>query len=232
MINTTTAGSQSAPVITALDDGRSLVVWFANAGHDDATMLVRGQFLNADGSLLGSESLLGTSPVEGSNARDMPPLTAEKLSDGNVYVAWSTNDSVAVDGDGSAVVGVLVDVNSGTAGAESLINTTTATNQSGPVVTALTAGGAFVVWYNNAGADGTGSTLLYGQYLNADGSKNGGEIPLGITSVEGHNGIELLPVTAIELSNGNLLIGWQGEGVFAPDGSSTAALGLIVDSIT
>ncbi|MEL6750483.1 MAG: tandem-95 repeat protein, partial [Pseudomonadota bacterium] len=63
-INTTTAGNQSAPAVTALHDGTMLVVW-----HDDpfsaAPGQVRAQITAADGTRIGSEFTVGTTGPEG-----------------------------------------------------------------------------------------------------------------------------------------------------------------------
>ena len=91
------------PELTALDDGRVLAVWYDLGNQDDTNMDIRGQFVNADGTLSGSEFLIAPGlPVEGENDRDLPVLSAEKLADGNVIVGYASGDHVVFDVDDSA----------------------------------------------------------------------------------------------------------------------------------
>ncbi len=229
-INTNGAGFQTGPIVTTLDDGRALVVWYENGTGDNSTMTISAQFMNADGTKNGAQMAIGMSAVSGDNLRDMPPVAVEKLTDGNVYVAWSTNDSISVDGSGSAVAGVLVEVATSTAGSETIINTTIASNQSGPVIVALENGEFFVAWYDNAESSNNVTMMVRGQFFNKDGTPKGSEIAIGTWAVDGTDGNDLSPLTAIATADGNVLVGWQSEGSLAVDGADSAAVAALVNT--
>ncbi|EFL88256.1 tandem-95 repeat protein, partial [Ahrensia sp. R2A130] len=236
VINTSSAGDQSSPVLMSLDGGGALAVWFDGALADDNSMQVRGQFLATDGSKTGGEFSIGTSPVEGGNARDMPPLTAAKLANGDVVVAWSTNDSDAVngDGDGSSVAGVVIDTVARTAGGEFQINADAISDQSGPVIVALANGEFFATWYDVADGDSNAGMQVQYRYFNADGTPASGEIEASLTTIEGFDNHDMPPLTAVELADGNILLAFQADNGEAVEGffDNNGLLGIVVDSVS
>lgn len=62
LVNTSTAGEQYDPAITALADGRFVVCWIdgSQSVGDFAGYAIRAQVFNADGSTFGSEFLVNT----------------------------------------------------------------------------------------------------------------------------------------------------------------------------
>ena len=65
LINTTTANNQSEPTITALPDGRFVVVWRDDSftGGDISGTAIRGQVFAANGAPAGSEFLINTTTL-------------------------------------------------------------------------------------------------------------------------------------------------------------------------
>jgi hypothetical protein len=59
-VNSSTAGGQLKPSVTALANGKFVVVWedFSHAAGDTDLNAVRGQLFNADGSPAGGEFLV------------------------------------------------------------------------------------------------------------------------------------------------------------------------------
>ena len=233
-VNTTTGSNQSAPIFVALDDGHVLSIWYDASLTDSTSMVVRGQVLNNDGTPSGGELAIGSGfmPVDGDVDLDMPPLAATALGTDKVVISWASNHLVFQDGDQTAVVGVVFDAATGTVGIERLFNTTATGFQSAPVLTSLSSGGVLVVWYDDAANANSLVAVLRGQFLDAAGNNDGVEFTIGSSSVEGLNTIELPRIYTTELSDGNILVGWQSEGMAVVDGSGTAALGVIVNSST
>ncbi|MCX8508400.1 MAG: hypothetical protein ORN49_05900, partial [Rhodobacteraceae bacterium] len=121
LVNTPTAGNESVPVTVATQDGGFFTVWYDNANlPDGATMLVHGQFFNANGSKVGAQLNIGTSAVEGNTSYEMPPLAVTVLAGGKIVVTWQTDNTLNVDGSGTAVVSATVDPASHTAGPQVL----------------------------------------------------------------------------------------------------------------
>ena len=97
-VNTTTAGDQDAPSMTALANGKFVVVWEDSSmtGGDTSSDAVRGQVFNADGSKAGGEFLVNQTTTGGQFA---PVVTG--LTDGRFVVAW---DDASATGDDTSRV--------------------------------------------------------------------------------------------------------------------------------
>ncbi|MEO0546090.1 MAG: tandem-95 repeat protein [Pseudomonadota bacterium] len=229
-INQTLTGNQSSPVSVDLDDGRALVFWWDDARAEDGSLQVRGRFVNSDGTFDSAEFTVGISPLEGGDDFDQPPLSAaQNVVTGDVLVAWNTDDTVNQDGDGSGVVAVVVNTSTNSAGSQFTVNTTSAGSQSGPVMLALSDGRSLVVWYDNADGDNATSLTIRGQFIQSSGAMDGTEFEIVGSDVEGLDRIQMDRLTAHELESGNVIVGWQSEGVTGIDGDSTAAAAAIVD---
>lgn len=93
-VNSTTAGDQSEPSITALSDGGFLIAW-QSAGQDGSGNGIYAQRYSADGDTVGGEVLLNITTAN--NEQDVDLAT---LSSGDVVAAW---ESDAQDGGGAGV---------------------------------------------------------------------------------------------------------------------------------
>lgn len=85
LVNTTTLGEQTEPVVTALADGRFVIAWTdaSASGPDVSGTAIRAQTFNADGSRIGAEFPLNTTTL---NDQSHPTLTA--LDDGRFVAVW------------------------------------------------------------------------------------------------------------------------------------------------
>lgn len=92
IVNSTTAGNQADPKITALADGRAVAVWYSGDTGDGSSYCVRARLFNVDGSLSGKDFIVNTV----SNGKQYNPAVTA-LSDGRFVVAWQSEDG----GDGS-----------------------------------------------------------------------------------------------------------------------------------
>jgi hypothetical protein len=212
VVNTTTAGLQSAPLVVATTSGGYFMVWNDGAYLSTPQGQVRGQFLDANGEKVGNEVAIGIAMPESSANMDTPVLKAVALSNGQVVVAWQTGNAT-IDGSGDALVQSIVSTN-GTltvASSQTTVNTTSAGNQSGPVMAVTANGGYFIAWYDNALADTAGQ--VRGQFFDASGQKVGNEVAIGQSVVEGSNSTDMPPLNVLALPNGNVIVSWQTQSI-------------------
>jgi len=186
LVNTATASTQFAAQITALSDGGFVVTWqdlsqgVGGTAGDSAAYAVKAQVFTAAGAPVGSEILVNTATA---NSQSTPQITA--LADGGFVVTWQ-DDSQGVggatgDSSGSAVKAQVFTPDGDKVGAEILVNTATASNQSAAQITALPGGGFVITWEDFSlgvgGAIGDSSSLaLKAQAFTATGARIGSEI--------------------------------------------------------
>jgi Ca2+-binding RTX toxin-like protein len=179
LINTTVAGNQNEPAITALADGRFLVVWTdaSQTGGDTSGNAIRAQLFSATGTKLGAAFLVNTTVT---NGQQNPAITA--LADGRFVVAWSDDSATGGDSSGAAVRAQVFNPDGSRSGAEFVANTTVTGPQYGPAITGLGDGRFVATWTDgNGSTGGSGSTYanaIRGQVFNGDGSRTGGEFLL------------------------------------------------------
>ena len=121
-VNTTTAGDQTSPVVTALNNGNFVVAWLS--GGD-----IFAQTYDASGVKVGSQLTLNSAA---SNAQH-EAITA--LADGGYLVTWT---------DGATVFGEHFTASGSPSGSQFTVGTTVAGGASS--VTALSGGGFLVTW--------------------------------------------------------------------------------------
>lgn len=215
LVNTTTASYQLDPALTALADGRFVVVWTDESlSIDDASGdAARGQVFNADGSKSGTEFLVNTTTT--GNQRQ-PTLTA--LADGRFVASWADVSASGDDTSFFAVRAQVFNADSSKSGAEFLVNTTTASFQLQPTLTALADGRFIAAWLDgSANVGDTPGTDIRAQIFNADGSKSGAEFLVNTTTA----GNQLQP-SLTALADGRFVIGWLDQRSGADDTSGWA----------
>ncbi|MEH2590705.1 beta strand repeat-containing protein [Bradyrhizobium sp. AZCC 1721] len=104
LVNTTTTSHQESPTISALADGRFVVVWtdLSQTGGDTSGAAVRAQVFNADGTPSGSEFLVNTTTIS-----DQAGPTITSLSDGRFVIAWSDRSQT---GDDTSLIAVRAQI--------------------------------------------------------------------------------------------------------------------------
>ena len=92
LVNTSTASNQDHASVTALNNGKFVVVWHdfnqPVSGGDNSFDAVRGQIFNADGSKSGTEFLVCNPSNTLGTQRDPDIIT---LNDGRFVVAWENS---------------------------------------------------------------------------------------------------------------------------------------------
>ncbi|MCA1539953.1 VCBS repeat-containing protein [Bradyrhizobium sp. NBAIM32] len=213
LVNTTTASDQIEPTITALADGRFVVAWTDDSPTSGAA--VRAQVFNADGTPSGSEFLVNT--VTTSQVR--PAITA--LADGRFVIAWDDFDA-----GGYEVRAQIFNADGTPAGSEFLVNTTTASNQVEPVVTALAEGRFVVAWMDVSETGGdTSSWAVRAQVFNADGAPSGSEFLVNTTTAS----FQYLP-TITALTDGRFVVAWTDDSRTGGDTSGLAVRAQILNA--
>jgi lysophospholipase L1-like esterase len=225
LINSTTAGNQSNPSITALPDGRFVVTWTddSRSGGDTSGSAIRAQVFNANGSRAGSE-LLVNSTTAGNQSN---PFTTA-LPDGRFVVTWTDDSRSGGDTSGSAIRAQVFNANGSRAGSELLVNSTTAGNQSNPSITALPDGRFAIAWTDDSRSGGdTSGSAIRAQLFNANGSRAGSELLVNTNTV----GSQYQP-TITTLADGRFAVGWTDGNVIGRDPSNRAVQTRIFDPRT
>ena len=108
-VNTTSAGNQQAPAITALPNGGFAIAWEDDSGIGlDGGPAIRLQAFDAAGGKVGGEIIVNTTT---SGIQDEPSLAA--LPDGRIVVTWRDASATGGDTSGTAIRTQIVDPRDG-----------------------------------------------------------------------------------------------------------------------
>ncbi len=166
VINSTAGGYQSYVDVTALADGKALVVWFSSGLYADdpeggngsfGPGEVRARIIGADGQPEGADFQVNSTDLDFPYAK--PAVTT--LPDGRIFVVWHSGD--AGDGDWGSLRGRVIEANGQLVESDFVINTTGVNNQSSPAVAALQDGRVLVTWSSDDG--GASGALTRGLYV-------------------------------------------------------------------
>jgi hypothetical protein len=136
LVNTTTVGSQSSPVVTALADGGYVVTWTSYDNNNNTDVYMKAY--SASGQQTLGETLVNTYT---DSTQSEQSVTA--LKNGGYVVTWT---SYGQDGSGTGVYMKVFDANGSVVTSEKIVNDTTAGEQRQPKVAALEDGGFVVTW--------------------------------------------------------------------------------------
>jgi VCBS repeat-containing protein len=205
LINTTTAGNQSDPNITALTDGGFVVIW--HAAQDGSGVGVYARHYDAAGAATGSEFRVNVT-----TASDQQDGHVAALASGGFVAVWQSNGQ---DGSSNGVYGRLYDATGAAIGGEFLVNTTTADSQINAWATGLPDGGFVVAWYSS-NQDGSG-TGVYAQKFDADGVAVGPEFLVNETTAGDQRRPEIH-----DFQDDSFIVAWNSSG---QDGSGWGVYG-------
>ena len=200
-VNTTTTSEQYKPSVTALADGGFVVAW-TSEGQDGSLGGVFAQRYDAGGSAAGSEFRVNTTTT--GSQYDSSIAT---LADGGFVVTWNSDGQ---DGSGFGVYAQRYDAGGNAAGSEFRVNTTTASYQFQPSISALGDGGFVVAWTSD-GQDGS-VYGVYAQRYDASGNAAGSEFRVNTTTAS----YQYLPSVAA-LADGSFVVSWAS---YSQDGSA------------
>ena len=132
-VNTTTASDQFSPAITVLTDGGYVVCWASN-GQDGSNAGIYAQRYDGAGAPVGGETQINSTTA--GDSTNLPAITA--TTDGGYVVSWI---SFGQDDNGWGIYSQRYDAAGAPLGGETRVNTTTASDQYEPAITALADGG-------------------------------------------------------------------------------------------
>jgi autotransporter passenger strand-loop-strand repeat protein len=229
-VNTQTADNQLAPVITGLSNGGFVVTWSDNSqtlGDSDGTS-IKAQVFAADGTLVGSETLVNTAT---SYSQYAPTVAA--LANGGFAITWTDDSGEGGDDDGTSIKAQLFAADGSKVGSEFLVNTQTGGSQDNATITGLANGGFVVTWEDLSGTLGdSDATSVKAQMFAADGSNVGDEFLVNTATAS-----DQLKPTISALPNGGFVVTWydfsqvggdsSGSGIkaqiYAADGSKVGS---------
>ena len=193
-VNTTTFNEQTNSDQTVLPDGRTLVTW---ASSVSSGFEIRGRLLAADGTPIGSDFLINTTPTQDQN---WPTITA--LPDGRVFVAWV---GYLPDIGEFEIRGRIINAD-GTGSSDFIVNSTTPDAQFGPTATTLSDGRIFVTWTSTDPDNSPGIRYpdnIRGRILGPDGTPAGPDFVINSDLAGSHFNAD-----AIALPDGRAFVTW------------------------
>jgi hypothetical protein len=213
-VNTNSNGTQQHPVVATLGSGNFVVAWSDNSGvgGDTSGHAVKAQLFNATGGKIGGEFLVNTTTTgdQGSYNESDGSASITALSGNRFIVTWNDNSGLGGDASSFGVKGQIFDSSGGKIGGEFLLNTSTANNQSQPVVAGLADGGFVATWFDSHNQL---HPQLTAQIFDASGAKIGGEIAV-TTQIAG------VGTAVTSLAGGGFVVAWSEL-----DGSSLNQVG-------
>jgi Ca2+-binding RTX toxin-like protein len=196
LVNTDTTDLQVQPSTVSLSNGGFIVTW---VNHTSVSgVIISAQRFNPDGSKMGGEFLVNTTPVFQSSR----PV-AMGLPNGNFIIAWN-GEGPNADGF-TDIIYKMYAANGAPLGGEVLVNTNNFRSQSDPDITVLQNGNFVITWQGADPATGDNSgNAISGQLFDINGNKIGGEFLVNTTLLN-----EQLNASVVGLMNGNFVVIWE-----------------------
>jgi hypothetical protein len=192
LVNTNTAGDQTAPQVTGLSGGGFAVSWTDASGTlgDASGTSVKAQVFDNLGNKVGAEVRVNTNTASSQNQDQIAALT-----NGNFVVTWTDASGTLGDASGTGVKGQVLTPAGGKVGAEFLVNTSTPGNQRDAVVAGLSGGGFAIVWAQD-------NVTARAQLFDNAGNRIGAEF----TADSASGTVQLSPVGIAALSDGGFVV--------------------------
>ena len=178
VVNSTTGGAQTSPIITELSGGEFVIAWQSDTD-------LYAQMYDANGSAIGDEFIINTF-----TANDQKNADIIALSDGGFMLSWQSNTQDKDDGsDDNGIYSQIYDASGNAITNGFIANENTDYSRSDAKVAVLNDGGFVLTWAEGLSA--------HGQRYDVDGNAIGVEILLSSYS----------PINDIApLSNGGFMI--------------------------
>jgi len=218
LINDITPGTQNQTDLAAMADGTLVAVYTDTGSADGSGSGVFARLFDAAGTPLGASVQVNeqTSSTQSDGA-------VAVLADGRIAVSWTSGDSApAGDGSSNGVFARLLDTDGTPLGGEFQVNTTSLSNQDAARVTALSDGGFVIVWDDDGGIDGSGSSVQLQRY-DASGLAVGGEVLVNETALSSQ-----FDPYVVALDTGGWVVAWSDNSGL--DGNGQGVFGQIYDA--
>lgn len=194
LVNTMTANDQKESSVAMDADGNYVVVWEGKDNKAD----IYFQRYDSHGNAVGDETLVNTT-TSGNQKKPRVAMDA----DGDFVIVWQGKGTQAGNVDSKGVFFQRFDADGVAQGGETLVNTTTASDEKEADVAMDDDGNFAVVWESKAGT----KSDIYLQRFDADGNAQGGETIVN-TTMNGDQKKAALDMDA----EGNIVVVWQGAG--------------------
>ena len=204
LVNTMKTNAQQTPAIARLAADAFVVVWASNL-QDGSGTGIYGQRYKNNGAKSGVEFRVNTMTAGAQSTPAVAPLQG-----GGFVVAWT---SAGQDRSGTGIIAQRYSPTGAKAGAEFVVNTTTAGNQSTPAVAGFGSGGFVIAW---ASPDGEAWSIgIYAQRYDATGNKVGKEFRVNTKTwtTKTQPAVATL-ATAPSSSSGSRTAGRTGSGIY------------------
>src|SRR5262245_7297302 len=223
LVNTTIASDQDHPSVTALKNGKFVVVWHdfnqPGSGADTSFDAVRGQMFNADGSKMGAEFVLSGSAQTLGVQQDPTVIT---LNDGRFVAAWESFNHQSGDPSGSCIDARIYNSDGTPATDEFLVNTHTDFWQTRASMAPLDTGGFIVTWMHDF-QGGNQNYDVFARLYGADGNPvSNADFGVAVGAE-----IERDPVVT-GLPGNKYMIAWKDDGGPTLNDGSGSHVGAIV----
>lgn len=203
LVNTTTAGAQFDPAITALSNGGFVVSWSNGENVWGGASSVRAQLFNSEGLPQGDEFMVNAPTFGG---KFDAAITA--LSNGGFVVTWTDNNPNGGDRWSPSIEAQIYNALGERQGVHFRVNTTTFLKQSEPDITALANGGFVITWQDYSSQ----SDNIRAQVYNAEGIPQSVEFIVNTTLRDN----QYYPAISA-LANGGFVVAWTSyEGDTGP----------------
>jgi len=202
-VNSYTTYQQQNPSVAMASDGRFVVVWESNSQEGYGNLGIYAQKYNSDGSVNGGEFRVNTYTT---NNQQTPFIAM--ASDGKFIITWNGRGQ----GDSNGIYAQKYNSDGSVNGGEFRVNSYTTNNQQNQSI-AMADDGTFAVSWESSTQD-SGSSGIYAQLYNANGSINGGEFRVNTYTTNNQQN------PAITMSDdGKFIISWESYG---QDGDTTS----------
>ncbi len=218
VINTATAGTQSDPSITALNNGGFVVTWTSQDNGDGSGSCVRARVFNANGKPSANDFILNSSTT--STQSDVRIVATET----GFLAVWESNDGGEGAYKATAIRGRAFNADGNALGLDFIVNSTILSFQNNPSITALPDGRFFVTWESEDPGDIEGNCIR-GRMLSSTG------IPMDKDFVVNTTGISVQYAPSVSATtDGNISIGWVSYD--GADGSPPLIRAVQYDALT
>ena len=205
-VNTTSAQDQVQAAVAMDANGNYVVVWSSDRQDPDGSKGVYGQRYNAVGVAQGGEFRINSTA-----AGDQVSPSVAMNANGDFTVAWTSNQSGTLD-----VYARRYNAAGTALGAEMLVNTTLAGQQTEASVAMDASGNFIVVWTADQNLDGDGKGV-FAQRFDASGTKLGSEVRVNTQAAK-----DQMQAAVAMAPDGSYVVAWTSQdqdsdrnGIFA-----------------
>ena len=207
VVNSTFAGTQSEPSITAISTGGFVVTWHSGDTADGSGSAIRARVFAANGTAQGADFV-----VNSTAAGDQENASVSALVDGRFIVTWNSNDGLEGQFQGTSIRARVFQSDGTPDGNDFILNTTFTSNQDNPRIALLSDGRLVAVWHSLDGGDGDGDCIR-GRILSDDGVAMDKDFIINTTGASFQNSPSV--TTA---AHGTLVVSWTSYD--AADGAA------------